>query len=103
MKLRCVSRILWGLCCLLLTVVYAGDYIYFTKHPELYPIGCEGLGWSYASSGNYALASLITVVWSFAGVVISVCYRCRYSGKILLTHFALTVILILSYRFFMVI
>lgn len=44
MKIRLALRILWGLCCLLLLLVNTGDYVQFTKHPELYPIGGEGLG-----------------------------------------------------------
>ena len=47
MKSRLVLRILWGLCCLLLLWMVVSDSIQFSKHPELYPIGCEGLGWSY--------------------------------------------------------
>lgn len=50
MKSRLVLRILWGLCCLLLLWMVVSDSIQFSKHPELYPIGCEGLGWSYESS-----------------------------------------------------
>ena len=53
MKSRLVLRILWGLCCLLLLWMVVSDSIQFSKHPELYPIGCEGLGWSYESSENY--------------------------------------------------
>ena len=57
MKIRLALRILWGLCCLLLLLVNTGDYVQFTKHPELYPIGGEGLGWTYESHENYALAA----------------------------------------------
>ena len=44
MKSRLVLRILWGLCCLLLLWMVVSDSIQFSKHPELYPIGCEGFG-----------------------------------------------------------
>lgn len=63
MKIRLALRILWGLCCLLLLLVNTGDYVQFTKHPELYPIGGEGLGWTYESHENYALACLLAIVW----------------------------------------
>lgn len=98
MKIRLALRILWGLCCLLLLLVHAGDYVQFAKHPELYPIGGEGLGWAYASHENYALASLLSIGWSMVGIIASVCYRLRYSGKILLIHAVLTLSNLLYYQ-----
>ena len=65
MKLRLVLRILWGVCCLLLLWVAVADSIQFSKHPELYPIGCEGLSWSYESSENYILTGC---GWRLVGV-----------------------------------
>ena len=93
MKLRLVLRILWGLCCLLLLWVATGDYIQFSKHPELYPIGCEGLSWSYESFENYAFTSRAAIGWNAIGFVASACCRFRHSGKILLVHFLLTLLL----------
>lgn len=81
MRLRLALRILWGLCCLLLLLVNTGDYVQFTKHPELYPIGGEGLGWTYESHENYALACLLAIVWDIVGIIASACHRFRYSGK----------------------
>jgi len=93
MKLRLALRILWGLCCLLLLWVVVGDYIQFSKHPELYPIGCEGLSWSYESSENYTFTGWAAIGWNAIGFVASACYRFRHSGKILLVHFLLTLLL----------
>ena len=81
MKSRLVLRILWGLCCLLLLWMVVSDSIQFSKHPELYPIGCEGLGWSYESSENYIFTSRVAIGWSAIGFVASACYRFKYSGK----------------------
>ena len=92
MKQQSISRILWGLCCLLLLWVVVADSIQFSKHPELYPIGCEGLGWSYESSENYIFTSRVAIGWSAIGFVASACYRFKYSGKILLVHFVLTLL-----------
>ena len=92
MKSRLVLRILWGLCCLLLLWMVVSDSIQFSKHPELYPIGCEGLGWSYESSENYIFTSRGAIGWSAIGFVASACYRFKYSGKILLVHFVLTLL-----------
>ena len=92
MKLRLVLRILWGLCCLLLLWMAVSDSIQFSKHPELYPIGCEGLSWSYESSENYILTGYVVIGWSAIGFVASACYRFKYSGKILLVHFVLTLL-----------
>ncbi|MFS2707710.1 hypothetical protein AAH082_19525 [Phocaeicola vulgatus] len=95
MKIRLALRILWGLCCLLLLLVNTGDYVQFTKHPELYPIGGEGLGWTYESHENYALACLLAIVWDIIGIIASACHQFRYSGKILLIHAVLTLIMFL--------
>ena len=75
MKLRLALRILWGLCCLLLLWVAVADSIQFSKHPEFYPIGCEGLSWSYESSENYILTGWVAIGWSAIGFVASACYR----------------------------
>lgn len=103
MKLRLVLRILWGLCCLLLLCVDIGDYIQFSKHPELYPIGCEELSWSYESYENYAFTCRAAIGWHAIGFVVSACYRFRYSGKILLVHFLLSLIMFLRYWIYMII
>ena len=97
MKIHLALRILWGLCCLLLLLVNTGDYVQFTKHPELYPIGGEGLGWTYESHENHALACLLAIVWDIIGIISSACHLFRYSGKILLIHAVLTLIMILCY------
>lgn len=97
MKLRLILRILWGLCCLLLLWVNVGDYIHFAEHPEHYPIGEGEFGWSYKSFENYALACRIAIGWDIIGIVTSACYRFRHSGKILLIHFVLTLIMILRF------
>lgn len=97
MKIRLALRILLGLCCLLLLLVNTGDYVQFTKHPELYPMGGEGLGWTYESHENHTLACLLAIVWDIIGIISSACHRFRYSGKILLIHAVLTLIMILCY------
>lgn len=83
MKIHLTLRILWGIFCLLLLLVNAVDYAQFTEQPELYPIGSEGL-W-----------------WASVGLIASVCYRARYSGKILLIHFVLTLIMLFYSRIYM--
>ena len=75
-----------------LLALVVSDSIQFSKHPELYPIGCEGLGWSYESSENYIFTSRVAIGWSAIGFVASACYRFKYSGKILLVHFVLTLL-----------
>ena len=55
------------------------DSIQFSKHPELYPIGCEGLGWSYESSENYIFTSRVAIGWSAIGFVASA--RTNVAGK----------------------
>ena len=103
MKIRLALRILWGLCCLLLLLVNTGDYVQFTKHPELYPIGGEGLGSTYESHENYALACLLAIVWDIVGIIASAGYRLRYSGKILLIHAVLTLLMFLCLQICMTI
>lgn len=103
MRLRLALRILWGLCCLLLLLVNISDYVQFTKHPELYPIGYEGLGWTYESHENYALACLLAIVWEIIGIISSACHQFRYSGKILLIHAVLTLIMFLRFWIYMTI
>ena len=94
MRLRLVLRILWGPCCLLLLCMAVVDCIQFAKHPELYPIGSEGLDWVYESSENYALGCGMDIGWCIIGIAASASYRFRHSGKILLGHFVLTVLLV---------
>ena len=95
MKIRLALRILWGLCCLLLLLVNTSDYVQFTKHPELYPIGGVGLGWTYESNENYALASLLAIVWDLIVIISSAGYRPRSSGTLLLVPTLLTLIVTL--------
>ena len=71
--------------------------------PELYPIGGEGLGWTYESHKNYALACLLAIVWDIIGIIASACHRFRYSGKILLIHAVLTLIMFLRFWIYMTI
>lgn len=97
MKIHLALRILWGLFCLLLLLLNVSDYIQFTKYPELYPIGAEGLGWTYKSYKNYTFTCLLTIFWDIVGLIVSTCYRFRYSGKILLIHSILTLILFIYY------
>ena len=87
----------------MLLLVNTGDYVQFTKHPELYPIGGEGLGWTYESHKNYALACLLAIVWDIIGIIASACHRFRYSGKILLIHAVLTLIMFLRFWIYMTI
>lgn len=101
MKLRLVLRILWGLCCLLLLWVDVNDYIQFSKHPELYPIGEGEFGWIYKSFENYTLGCRVAIGWDIIGFVVSACYRLRHSGKILLVHFLLSLIIFLRYWIYM--
>ena len=103
MKLRLVLRILWGLCCLLLLWVAVGDYIQFSKHPELYPIGEGEFGWIYKSFENYTLGCRVAIGWNVIGFVVSACYRFRHSGKMLLVHFLLSLIIFLRYWIYMII
>ena len=103
MKIRLTLRILWGLCCLLLLSVNTVDFVQFTKQPELYPIGSEGLWWAYESYNNYVLVCLLAIGWDIAGLIASVCYRVRYSGKILMIHFVLTLGLLLYFRIYITI
>lgn len=70
-----------------------GAYIQFSKHPELYPIGEGELSWSYESFENYAFTCRAAIGWNAIGFVASACYRFRHSGKILLVHFLLTLLL----------
>ena len=79
------------------------DSIQFSKYPELYPMGCEGLSWSYESSENYILTGWVAIGWSAIGFVASACYRFKYSGKILLVHFVLSLIMFLRYWICMII
>ncbi len=97
MKLRFVLRILWGLCCLFLLWAHISDYIQFAKHPELYPIGEGEFGWICKSFENYALGCRVAIGWDILGIVISVCHRFKYNGKILLVHFVLSLIIFLRY------
>lgn len=94
---------MWGLCCMLLLWGTVGDYIQFAKHPELYPIGCEELSWAYESYENYALDCWVNIGWYIIGIAASACYRFKHSGKILLVHFVLTLILLLRYWIYMII
>ena len=93
MKLQSISRILWGLCCLLLLWAVVADSIQFSKHPGLYQIGWEGLRWRYECSENYTFTGWAAIGWNIIGFVASACYRFKYSGKILLVHFVLTLLL----------
>ena len=97
MKLRFVLRILWGLCCLFLLWAHISDYIQFAKHPELYPIGEGEFGWICQSFENYTLGCQVAIGWDIIGIIISACYRFRQSGKILLIHFVLSLIIFLRY------
>lgn len=91
-------RMIWVCCCLFLLWAIINDYLQFTEHPELYPIG-EGFGWIYESSCNYIVSCWIIVCWAVVGIGISALYRMRYNTVCLLTHIILTALTIM-YRFF---
>ena len=103
MRLRLALRILWGLCCLLLLLVNISDYVQFTKHPELYPIGEGEFGWICQSFEHYTLGCKVAIGWDIIGIIISACYRFRQSGKILLIHAVLTLIMFLRFWIYMTI
>lgn len=85
-------KVLWGICNLFGLVVVIEDMIRFQTTPEQYPIGSENFGWAYACSEHYVLAGWIALGWCLVAVVAALFYRTRYRGKILLTHFILTVL-----------
>ena len=97
MKLRLLARIIWGICCMQLLYVHIEDYMLFLKHPELYPIGEGEFGWICQSFENYTLGCQVAIGWDIIGIIISACYRFRQSGKILLIHFVLSLIIFLRY------
>ena len=97
MKLRLLARIIWGICCMLLLYVHIEDYMLFLKHPELYPIGEGEFGWICQSFEHYTLGCKVAIGWDIIGIIISACYRFRQSGKILLIHFVLSLIIFLRY------
>lgn len=89
---RILFRIVWGLVCLLLIVVFLMDLRQFSQAPELYPIGAEGLGWTYESAANYVLFGWFLVGWGVVGVVLALLYRVRHSGTFLLFHTLMTLL-----------
>lgn len=89
---RILFRILWGVVNLLLIVVSLLDLRQFSRAPELYPIGAEGLGWTYESATNYVLSGWLLVGWGVIGAVLALLYRVRYSGLFLLIHALMTLL-----------
>lgn len=89
---------IWVCCCLFLLWAIINDYLRFTEHPELYPIG-EGFGWTYESSRNYIVSCWVIACWAVVGIGVSALYRMRYNTVCLLTHIILTALTIM-YRFF---
>lgn len=89
---RILFRILWGVVNLLLIVVSLLDLRQFSRAPELYPIGAEGLGWTYESATNYVLSGWLLVGWGVIGAVLALLYRVRNSGLFLLIHALMTLL-----------
>ena len=89
---RILARIVWGLVCLLLMVVFLMDLRQFSQAPELYPIGAEGLGWTYESAPNYVLSGWLLVGWGVIGALLALLYRVRNSGLFLLIHALMTLL-----------
>lgn len=88
---RILFRIVWGLVCLLLIVVFLMDLRQFSRAPELYPIGAEP-GWANECAENYVLLVCLMIGWSVVGVVLSLLYRVRHSGAFLLLHALMTLL-----------
>ena len=88
-----IVRTVWALCCLLLLWAGISDYLQFTEHPELYPIG-EGFGWTYESSRNYIASSWIIVGWAVIGIGVSALYRLKYNMVCFFAHIILTALMI---------
>ena len=113
-----IVRTIWALCCLLLLWAGISDYLQFTEHPELYPIGegfgwtyessrnyiatcwiivCwigEGFGWTYESSRNYIATCWIIVCWTVVGIGVSALYRLKYNMVCFFAHIILTILAI---------
>ena len=88
-----IVRIVWALCCLLLLWAGISDYLQFTEHPELYPIG-EGFGWTYESSRHYIATCWIIVCWAVVGIGVSALYRLKYNMVCFFAHIILTILAI---------
>ena len=86
-------RMIWVCCCLFLLWAIINDYLRFTEHPELYPIG-EGFGWIYESSCNYIVSCWIIVCWAVVGIGISALYRLKYNMICFFAHIILTALMI---------
>ena len=86
-----IVRTIWALCCLLLLWAGISDYLQFTEHPELYPIG-EGFGWIYESSRNYIASCWIIVCWAVVGIGVSALYRLKYNMVCFFAHIILTIL-----------
>lgn len=91
-KFLLVLKMIWGVWCIFILIIFVMDTIQFRTAPELYPIGWEGGGWSYKSSYNYILRNYLFIGWCILGLFPSVFYRYKAANYFLAVHFSISAI-----------
>lgn len=74
-----ITKIIWGLFCLLFIIATIADFEQASKHPEFYRFGADFYGgdWNYKTQINYLWSNVIFFFWFAVGL-----YFCLRQHKV---------------------